>query len=193
MPKPQIDWNAIRVMAFSSGLSLREIARQLHIPPGSLFARASREGWGVSKTFGPTGSTKIPLATKKQLRDSAALSAQAAVDSFHNKSFRSRLASAVIIEKIVQHLQALEPEQLLDRYKQIESVVRSADKTFAWSDPISNRSDGVLKPDLFSLTPEQLSALARAEEENLRLQHAKTANARLVESPSDPEPDLPID
>jgi len=38
------DWNQIKT-AYASGLGLREIARNMNIPQGTVLARAKRGGW----------------------------------------------------------------------------------------------------------------------------------------------------
>jgi hypothetical protein len=39
-----IDWNTIKV-AYAAGASLRELARELGIPEGTVMTKANREGW----------------------------------------------------------------------------------------------------------------------------------------------------
>jgi|SRR5437868_9131930 len=41
---PESTWAEIRT-AYASGISLREIARNMNIPEGTVLARAKREGW----------------------------------------------------------------------------------------------------------------------------------------------------
>ncbi len=44
MSLPKSDWQQIRT-AYSSGLGLRELARNMGIPVGTVLSRAKREGW----------------------------------------------------------------------------------------------------------------------------------------------------
>jgi len=105
----------------------------------------------------------------------------AAANSFHSKNISARHAIASAVQKVAQYLENLDPEELLDRCKQLEAIARSGNTVFNWSDPSSSRSNDFLRGDDLALTPEQLSALARQEEEQLRLQNAEIARARLID------------
>jgi hypothetical protein len=180
MPKPTIDWAVARGMALS-GIPLREIARQLGIPPSTVTSRASREAWKISANFGPTNSNHVPLAIRQDLAAASAHTAQAAINSLREKNSKSRHALASATLKASQHLENLDGKKLVKHSDKLEKVVRSASKVFGWSDGPQNDPANMIKDDLFALSPQQLAALARAEEANLRLKQAKPAHARVLE------------
>jgi hypothetical protein len=52
------DWEAVRSVALTSGLSLAEVARQFGIPYNSVKSKARREGWEVNQVFGKVYRTR---------------------------------------------------------------------------------------------------------------------------------------
>src|SRR5262249_47714474 len=158
----------------------------------------SREAWNIAKAFGPTNSSRVPAHTRQQLKLATSRVARVATSSFHDKNSRSRSAIASAVQKVTQYLESLEPEELLFRCQQLESITRTGDKVFGWSnqDPAGERRD--LMADLFRLSPEELSDYARREEQRLSFAQAKAARGRVIDvdpcnqSDSEPETDLRI-
>ena len=74
-------WEQVKV-AYTSGVGLSEIARKMQIPPGTVLARAKREGW-----------TRQILAVKQQskLQSNAITPAEAAADVLSERKDKSRL------------------------------------------------------------------------------------------------------
>jgi hypothetical protein len=181
MPKPAlaVDWNGVRALA-ASGISLCEIARRLGISQNTVKARARREKWGISQIFGPGGSAKIPRHIKEPLALAGSQITQVAVSNFHSANSKSRAAIARTVQKIAQHLESLEPDQLLPRCRQLQSLTSSADKVFGWSKDRNSHQDGAIRDELFALSPDQLTLHIQAQETQAKLDKSKPANARLI-------------
>ena len=78
---PAATWEQVKV-AYASGVGLREIARKMQIPAGTVLARAKREGW-----------TRQILAVKQQseLQSNAITPAEAAANVLCERKGKSRL------------------------------------------------------------------------------------------------------
>jgi hypothetical protein len=181
MPKPAlaVDWNGVRALA-ATGISLHELARRLGISVNTVKARARREHWGISQIFGPGGSAKIPRHIKEPLALAGTQITNVAVSNFHSANSKSRAAIARTVQKIAQHLESLEPDQLLPRCRQLQSLTSSADKVFGWSKDRNSHSDDAIKDDLFRLPPAELLLVIQAQETQSKLDNSKPADARLI-------------
>jgi hypothetical protein len=185
MPKPQIDWGLVRGMAVS-GIPLREIARQLGIPAGTVLWHSKNEGWGIAQKFGhDPHPSRVSCSRKAQLKLAADQTAQAANGaSLYTKNIRVRHAISSALQKVAQHLESLPTDELFARCKELEAITRSADKLFGWSNHFPAPDDAAVKPELFNLSPDQLAKLALSQQHELRLHHAKSAHAHLVDPSS---------
>jgi hypothetical protein len=119
-------WEQIKT-ARASGIGLREIARNMGIPEGTVLARAKREGW--------TREIKNAKALVKREDSAPAVTATEAVAiSMQQRGERHLGRMANIVEKTVPHVEAMEPSAILDRIDDVETLDKVARRTFGISD-----------------------------------------------------------
>jgi hypothetical protein len=115
-------WAEIRT-AYASGIGLREIARNMGIPEGTVLARAKREGWTQqiqsAKAF-----------TKREDAPPAVTPVQAVAMSIRQRGERHVERMAGLSEKVVTHVKALEPDVILEKIDKVEKADRVARRTF---------------------------------------------------------------
>jgi hypothetical protein len=117
-------WAEIRT-AYASGIGLREIARNMGIPAGTVLARATREGW----------SRQVNNAKALAKRDEAAITPfEAASATMQQRGERHLGRMANIVEKTMPHVEAMEPGTILDRVDDVEKLDKVARRTFGISD-----------------------------------------------------------
>ena len=119
-------WAEIRT-AYASGIGLREIARNMDIPAGTVLARAKREGW----------SQQRENAKALAKRDDAAkvvtpFEATSATMQQRGERHLGRMAN--IVEKTIPHVEAMELGAILDRVDDVEKLDKVARRTFGISD-----------------------------------------------------------
>ena len=120
-------WEQIKT-AYASGIALREIARNMSIPAGTVLARAKREGW----------SQQRENAKALAKRDDAAkvvtpFEATSATMQQRGERHLGRMAN--IVEKTMPHVEAMEqPDAILDRVDDVEKLDKVARRTFGISD-----------------------------------------------------------
>src|SRR4030095_14819040 len=118
-------WEQIK-NAYASGIGLREIARKMNIPQGTVLARANREGW------------------TQQIKDAQAIALQsnaitptpmqsiAAVMQERGQRYRGRIAG--VSERVVGHVETMHPDEILSRSAQLEKIDTVARRTFRLDD-----------------------------------------------------------
>ena len=119
-------WEQIKT-AYARGIGLREIARNMDIPEGTVLARAKREGW----------SRQRDNAKALAKRDDAAkviTPFEAASATMQQRGERHLGRMANIVEKTVPHVEALEPGAILDRVDDVEKLAKVARRTFGISE-----------------------------------------------------------
>jgi hypothetical protein len=92
-------WAEIRT-AYASGIPLREIARNMGVPEGTVLARANREGWTRQ-----IESTKA--LAKREERPLAVTPVEAVAMSMQKRGERHLGRMANIVEKTVPHVEAM--------------------------------------------------------------------------------------
>ena len=119
-------WAEIRT-AYASGIGLREIARNMGIPEGTVLARAQREGW--------TREIQNAKALAKREHSAPAVTATEAVAiTMQQRGERHLGRMANIMEKTVPHVEAMQPGTILDRIDDVETLDKVARRTFGISD-----------------------------------------------------------
>ena len=119
-------WKQIKT-AYASGIGLREIARDMGIPAGTVLARANGEGW----------SRQRDNAKALAKRDDAAKAItpfEAASATMQQRGERHLGRMANIVEKTVPHVEAMEPGAILDRVDDVERLDKVARRTFGISE-----------------------------------------------------------
>ena len=118
---PREQWDQIKT-AYASGIGLREIARNMGIPEGTVLARAKREGW--------TRQIQEAKAVVPPLQSSAITPMQSAALTMHQRGQRHLERMAGVSEKVVSHVETLEPETILERVDKVEKLDRIARRNY---------------------------------------------------------------
>ena len=100
-------WEQIKT-ANASGIGLRELARNMGIPAGTILSRAKREGWSRHR------DNAKALAKREEVAK-AITPFEAASASMQQRGERHLGRMANIVEKTMPHVEALEPGGILDR------------------------------------------------------------------------------
>ena len=130
MPRklPNSTWAEIRT-AHASGIGLREIARNMGIPAGTILARSKREGW----------SRRIEAAKSIARRSSpspvAVVDAVAATMAERGQRHLQRMAG--VVEKTLPHIEGMEPGEVLDRVEDIDRLDKVARRTYGLNEQSS--------------------------------------------------------
>jgi len=130
-------WAEIRT-AYASGIGLREIARNMGIPAGTILARAKREGW--------TREIQNAKALAKREDASPAVTpVQAVAASMQQRGERHLERMASVSERGVDHIQTMDGPEILNSVDQIDKLDKVARRTFGLGDiPSSGFSLNVL-------------------------------------------------
>lgn len=114
-------WEQVKT-AFAAGIALREIARNMDLPAGTILARAKREGWTkqIQSAKQKAALVQSPAITPMQ---SVALTMQ-------QRGRRHLERMAGVSEKVVSHVETLEPDSILDRVDDVEKLDRIARRTY---------------------------------------------------------------
>ena len=114
-------WQQIRA-GYAAGIGLREIARKMNMPEGTVLARAKREGWTqqIEAAKHAVASTQSNAITPLQ--------SIAAVMQERGQRYRERIAG--VSEKVIGHAEAMEPDEILTRSAQLEKIDTIARRTY---------------------------------------------------------------
>jgi len=120
-------WEQIKA-GYAAGVGLREIARKMNVPEGSVLARAKREGWtqqieAAKHAAGLTQSNAITPNAINRGRDARA-----------RRTLRERIAG--VSERVVGHVESMDPDEILTRSSQFEKIAR---RTFGLNDVTSSQ------------------------------------------------------
>ena len=144
---PESTWAEIRT-AYASGIGLRELARNMGIPAGTILARSKRERW--------TAQIANARALSVKPTESPTLTpAQAVAVTMRQRGERHVEAVARLTERTMPHLEAMQPGEVLDRIDDIETLDKVARRNFGLND--GEKSEGGLV--CVSLVRLELSAL----------------------------------
>jgi hypothetical protein len=119
-------WAEIRT-AYASGIVLREIARNMGIPEGTVLARAKREGW----------ARQIESAKALAKREETPLTitpVEAVAMSMQKRGERHVERMAGVSERGVDHIETMNGPEILNTVDQIEKLDKVARRTFGISD-----------------------------------------------------------
>lgn len=109
---PAESWEQART-AYASGIGLRELARRMGIPVGTMLSRASRGHWtqriDAAKSMAPLQRAIVPAS-------------DAAAATMHERGARHVERMAGITEKVLPHLEAMEPGEILDGARNLERI-----------------------------------------------------------------------
>jgi hypothetical protein len=141
-------WAEIRT-AYASGIGLREIARNMGIPEGTVLARAKREGW--------TRQIQSAKAlTKREDAPPAATPVEAVAMSIRQRGERHVERMAGVSERGVDHIETMQGSEILARVNQIEKLDEVARRTFGLSDSASDGSNLMVNIAILGIDPESV-------------------------------------
>ena len=118
---PRELWEQIKT-AYASGIGLREIARNMGLPEGTVLAKAKRENW--------TGQIQEAKAAVPSMQSRAITPMQSAALSIHQRGQRHLERMAGVSEKVVSHVETLEAEIILERVDKVEKLDRIARRNY---------------------------------------------------------------
>ena len=142
-------WEQARIAFVSGSIGLRELARKMGIPQGTMTARAWREGWTkTSESIKQLSGGEQSLAVKPTVLQSVAATMQE-----RGQRYAERIAG--VSEKVLPHLEKMQPGAILDSARNIEQFDRVSRRNFRLEDA---------PPPTGRLTVELLSAKIRLED-----------------------------
>jgi hypothetical protein len=119
-------WEHIKT-AHASGIGLREIARSMGIPEGTVLARAKREGW--------TREIQSAKALAKREDVSPAVTVTEAVAiTMQQRGERHVERMAGVSERAVDHIETMDGPEILNSVDEIEKLDKVARRTFGLRD-----------------------------------------------------------
>jgi hypothetical protein len=118
-------WDQIKA-GYAAGIGLREIARKMNVPEGTVLARAKREGW-TQQIAAAKQAVVLP-----QSNAITPLQSIAAVMQERGERYRERIAG--VSERVVSHIEAMCPDEILTRSSQFEKIDTIARRTFGLND-----------------------------------------------------------
>lgn len=123
---PKSTWAEIRT-ARASGIGLRELARNMGIPAGTVLARSNREQWTRQ-----IQSAKALVQTDGQ---SNAITVTQSV-TMRERGERHVARMANVVEKVLPHVEGMEPGAILESVDEIEKLDKVARRTFGIVDDV---------------------------------------------------------
>lgn len=118
---PSSTWAELRT-AHASGIGLRELARNMGIPAGTVLARAKREGW--------TRQLQSAKSIARQSSPSAVAVVDAVAASMAERGQRHLQRMAGVVERTLPAVEAMPPEGILDRIEDIDRLDKIGRRTF---------------------------------------------------------------
>ncbi|MFL6528032.1 MAG: hypothetical protein ACJ8IQ_08040 [Chthoniobacterales bacterium] len=120
-------WEQIKT-AYAAGVGLRELARNMNLPAGTVLARAKREGW-----------TQQIQSAKQQgassdVQSTAITPMQSVAVTMQQRGERHRDRIAGVTESVLPHLESLEPAKILSSARDLEQFDRVARRNYGLAD-----------------------------------------------------------
>jgi hypothetical protein len=123
---PNATWAEIRT-AYASGIGLREIARNMGIPEGTVLAHAKREGWTRE-------IQNAKALVKREYSTLAVTPVEAVVATLAERGQRHLKRMAGVSERGVDHIETMDGPQILNSVDEIEKLDKVARRTFGLKD-----------------------------------------------------------
>ena len=132
-------WEQIKT-AYASGIGLRELARNMEVPAGTILARAKRERW--TQQIAAAKLIERPhlareIAKPHAINAITPMQSVVAVMQERGEHYRERMAD--VSDKVVGHLETMEPDEILRRAPQLERFDTVARRTFGLNDVTSSQ------------------------------------------------------
>lgn len=127
-------WQQIKT-AYAAGIGLREIARNMQIPEGTVLARAKREGW-TQQIATAKVAQRPDLARELAKPDaiSAITPMQSVAVSMQQRGERHVERIAGISERVTGHVETMEPAAVLKSIHEVEKFDRMARRNYGLAD-----------------------------------------------------------
>ena len=128
------EWEQLKA-AYAAGAGLRELARNMGIPAGTVLARAKREGW--TQQIAQAKLIERPELAQEIARPdaiNAITPMQSAAITMQQRGRRYAERMAGVSEKVVPHLESMEPGDILESARNIEQLDRVARRTYGLDD-----------------------------------------------------------
>ena len=135
--------------AYASGIGLREIARNMNIPEGTVLARAKREGWTRE-------IQNAKALAKREDRPLTVTPVQAVAMSIRQRGERHIERMAGVSERGVDHIETMDGPEILNAVDEIEKLDKVARRTFGLSDDDSHGNNLVVNIALLGIDPESV-------------------------------------
>ena len=127
-------WEQIK-LAYTAGIGLREVARNMGISEGTVLARAKRQGWTQEIAIAKV-EARPDLARELAKPDAinAITPMQSVAATMQQRGQRHVERIAGVTEKVLPHLEAMQPGEVLEGIHEIEKYDRMARRNFGLGD-----------------------------------------------------------
>ena len=119
-------WEQVET-AYASGIGLREIARNMNIPEGTVLAHAKREGW-------TKGIESAKALAKREDSSLAITPTEAVAITMQQRGQRHVERMADVSERAVDHIEAMDGPEILNSADKIDKVDKIARRNFGLND-----------------------------------------------------------
>ena len=139
-------WQQVKT-AYASGIGLREIARNMNIPEGTVLARAKREGW--SKQVNDTKAL-----AKREDTSRAVTPMQAVAVSMHERGERHVGRVAGLTERMLMTFEQLSEGEQLRFVDELEKIDKIGRRTFRLDETVHGGNNVMVNLALLEIAPE---------------------------------------
>jgi len=143
-------WAEIRT-AHASGIGLREIARNMGIPEGTVLARAKREGWTRE-------IQNAKALAKREDTPFAVTPVDAVAMSMQKRGERHVQRMAGVSERGIDHIETLPGPEILRSIDGIEKLDKVARRTFGISDVKEDPTHWAVNIAILNTPPESVQS-----------------------------------
>src|SRR6266481_6914568 len=120
-------WEQVKTAYATGSIGLREIARNMGIPEGTVLARAKREGWTRE-------IQNAKALAKREAASPAVTPVQAVAASMQQRGERHLERMAGVSERGVDHIETMNGPEILNSVDEIEKLDKVARHTFGLND-----------------------------------------------------------
>lgn len=125
-------WEQVKTAYATGSIGLREIARNMRIPEGTVLARAKREGW--------TQQIQSAKALTKREDALAVTPVEAVAATLAERGQRHLKRMAGVSERGVDHIETMDGPAILNAVDEIDTLDKVARRTFCLSDSDSHNN-----------------------------------------------------
>jgi hypothetical protein len=153
---PNSTWAEIRT-AYVSGIGLREIARNMNIPAGTVLARAKREGW--------TREIYSAKALAKREDAPVVTPLKAVAMTMQQRAERHVERMAGVSERGVDHVETMDGPEILKSVDRIDKLDKIGRRTFGLEDGQTQTFNAIVNVDILDAQLGTQSAVVGARGE----------------------------